>query len=524
MTLHNLLKDPIFGVRSNDGKHSFLSLPEIYSNAQTDNIAAFTSLRPHQWQAWHCFLAQCAALALTKNTNQPLPEKSADWETCLRKLTPDYANDEPWCLTVKDIKKPAFMQAPSSEKKWPEYKTTLTHSDDLDMLVTSKNHDLKQSAATFPQSEDWAYSLINLQTMEGFLGSGNYGISRMNGGFSNRCFVGLAPAGGLGAHIYRDIRVLLSQKSTITHEYKHVFGKGRLNKTCLLWLLPWDGTSSLPTESLDPYYIEICRRIRFITGNKDQILAKTAGSKKPRILAKELNGNTGDPWAPLQHSKDLKSVTITNNGFHYRTICKILFDESFKRPLMALANINEKDESLVFSALVRGQGKTEGLHHRRIPFDPSVHQLPGQYKEQSLGELATERVETAGDIQKILRQSVAVLCAGAPGSADGKIDFKSISDNDRDKALVYAKKFDQYVDSVFFSDLWIIMNADEDAQEQIQFDWELKLIAHARKLLTQAAYQLPRKGAFHRRARTASSSFFNAVIRKNYDWLYNTAH
>ena len=80
--------------------------------------------------------------------------------------------------------------------------------DDLDVLVTSKNHDLKQTMALDCAVEDWIFALVNLQTMAGFLGSGNYGIARMNGGFSARVCLGLAPVDGqMGAHLCNDIRL-----------------------------------------------------------------------------------------------------------------------------------------------------------------------------------------------------------------------------------------------------------------------------------------------------------------------------
>ena len=65
-----------------------------------------------------------------------------------RGLTPNYPDDEPWQLVVDDITKPAFMQPPASSKaKEQEYKAAVATPDELDMLVTSKNHDLKAAVA-----------------------------------------------------------------------------------------------------------------------------------------------------------------------------------------------------------------------------------------------------------------------------------------------------------------------------------------------------------------------------------------
>ena len=62
------------------------------------------------------------------------------------------------------------------------------------MLITSRNHDLKQNVARQAEPEDWVFALVSLQTSEGYGGSGNQGIARMNGGSSSRPMLGLAPA------------------------------------------------------------------------------------------------------------------------------------------------------------------------------------------------------------------------------------------------------------------------------------------------------------------------------------------
>ena len=62
------------------------------------------------------------------------------------------------------------------------------------MLITARNHDLKNAVAKNAEPEDWIYALVSLQTCEGYSGGGNYGIARMNGGSSSRPMLGLAPA------------------------------------------------------------------------------------------------------------------------------------------------------------------------------------------------------------------------------------------------------------------------------------------------------------------------------------------
>jgi CRISPR system Cascade subunit CasA len=149
--MYNILADNIIGIRLSSAagelESAHVSLPEVYSQAQRGRIQAFTALRPHQWQAWHCLLAQLAALALEKSGKSELPNSAQGWSELLRHLTGQWPNDEPWHLVVDDWRQPAFLQMPTPAGSEKEYKQTVMASDQLDMLVTSKNHDLKTGAA-----------------------------------------------------------------------------------------------------------------------------------------------------------------------------------------------------------------------------------------------------------------------------------------------------------------------------------------------------------------------------------------
>ena len=61
---------------------------------------------------------------------------------------------------------------------------------DADLLLTSRDHDLKQTVASRASPEDWVFALVSLQTSEGYGGRGNYGIAQMNGGSSSRPMLG----------------------------------------------------------------------------------------------------------------------------------------------------------------------------------------------------------------------------------------------------------------------------------------------------------------------------------------------
>jgi len=375
--MYNLLTDKLIQVVDVDGAQLQCTLPEVYTLAAADRIDAFMKLRQHQWQPWHCLLVQLGAMAILRSDAQKVPSDAEGWAQVLRALTPEFPDDEPWQLVVDDWQSPAFLQMPSPETVIKDYKSGVASSDLLDMLVTSRNHDLKMGAAQNPEVEDWLFALVSLQTTEGFLGAGNYGISRMNGGFSSRCFVGLSPLGGVGAHITRDIEALLVKRKDICKTYKVLYPRPD-NGIPLVYLLPWDGLSSLPITELDPYYVEVCRRVRFVSdADTQRIAVKVANSKKARIDASMLNGNTGDPWAPVVKGDDGKALTLDARGFSYKRVCDLLFSSNWVKPALAKPTDQERgtDMQFVLSAFVRGQGKTEGWQQRTIPAGEAIVSL-----------------------------------------------------------------------------------------------------------------------------------------------------
>ena len=182
----DLLHEPL--IRTDRGWHS---LPGLLAAMARGEVGGFPALRPHQRPAWHMFLVQLSVMALDAAGQRELPVGEADWRTALRMLTRDHTEDEPWHLIVADRSRPAFLQPPDpGGLKWSEVATP----DALDMLITSRNYDVKREIAREAAPQDWIFALVSLQTMEGFGGAGNYGVVRMNGGSSSRILLGLAPA------------------------------------------------------------------------------------------------------------------------------------------------------------------------------------------------------------------------------------------------------------------------------------------------------------------------------------------
>lgn len=107
-----------------------------------DEIRDFPALRPHQRHPWHAFLVQLAAMALHHADRDAIFESEQAWKDALLALTPDDQDGAAWCL-ISPHDRPAFMQAPVPSGAVGSWKNRLSAADELDMLVTSKNHDLK---------------------------------------------------------------------------------------------------------------------------------------------------------------------------------------------------------------------------------------------------------------------------------------------------------------------------------------------------------------------------------------------
>ena len=508
--MFNVLEDQVIRFKRIDGSVNKGSLPEVYASLMHDGVLAFPALRPHQRHAWHAFLVQLGTMAMHRAGLSEPPEDATEWRPAIRALTPDFPDDEPWQLVVDDITKPAFMQPPaSSEDKIADFKNTVGTPDALDMLVTSKNHDLKASVASSGEIDDWTFALISLQTSEGFLGAGNYGISRMNGGLGCRPAFSITPSTSPGVHMRRDIAALMERREELLNDYDpFLIDDG----TDLLWLKPWDGTKpEALSGSLDPFYIEICRRIRLCSSPNDGMHAIRATSKAARINSNSLRGITGDPWTPINR-KDNKSLTLSGAGFAYRRTAEYLSIE-WKRPVLLMPTALEDREPgpmmLVARGMVRGQGKTEGYHERIIPLKEKVLRAFGRTEGiEELGNISRERIDDVRKVQRFLRHAVSVFAAG--GATD------RIGDEHRDRANAWANRHDEIVDRDFFDDLQDEFDRDDsDERRQVRNEWRLRVIGDARDLLHQAEDALPCPSIQRYHARVRADSVFEGRIRSS---------
>ncbi len=501
MTLaYSLLTEQLIRYRqTSDGAVVNASLPELFVALVADTVRDYPALRPHQRHPWHAFLVQLAAIALHHAQRSEPFERADEWGAALLSLTPDDPDGAAWHL-VAPPERPALLQAPVPGGRVDDWKSVTQAADDLDMLVTSKHHDLKAGRARRAEPQDWLYALISLQTQEGFLGAGNYGISRMNGGFASRPGVGAASSARNGQRWRRDVALLLRERGALARAR----GLDPDHGTALVWVEPWDGSSSLAFGSLAPYYIEVCRRVR-LQAFEGRLQAIGTGSKAARIAAKQLNGVTGDPWTPVELEAG-KALTIGAEGFHYKLLAELLFGSRYQAPItqqLSQAPTGER-AMLIAQGVTRGQGKTEGFHERRVPLSPKARTLLASRQRDSLACIAGERIAAIGEVRKLLWLALAALFKNGKPGADN-------SDGVEDKASRFSRPFEKTEDARFFDDLNAEIEAVDESVERLR--WLLGLAERAEAVLITAFDTGPRTGVQRYRARAAALSLFHGRLR-----------
>jgi CRISPR system Cascade subunit CasA len=510
----NSLLVPLFRVRStgNVGTIILLTLPEVLAALMRDAIVSFPALRPHQRHAWHSFLVLLAANAMHRARLSEPPETETEWLTLLRGLTPDDTDDAPWCL-VSQPDHAALLQPPIPSGRLADLNKVIATPDQLDMLVTAKNHDLKQALMATAQPDDWIFALLTLQTMQGFLGAGNYGISRMNRGYGNRAALGIAPPGGPGAHVRRDVLRLLTMRDHHASEG----GYAREGGLALVWLAPWDGVTALRRDALDPWYIEICRRVRLCLQDGN-LFARAGGSKAARIVPIE-GGVTGDPWSPIVVDKEgrAKALTVDARGFGYRRMVDFMFRGGGVEPSpLQSPDTTDAPEGLqlVARALVRGEGKTEGYHERHVPISRRMRRMFVEGATDKAAALATERVRLAGELQdRVLKPALFTLFQNGADT----IDYRD-KETER-KADDFLKRLDRTIDASFFEDLRDEIDQDDEAsRDRERAAWVKRLLDSAAGLLHEAEASASRSSRRRFRASVrAADRLYGAAYRN--EWL-----
>ncbi|MFC4236053.1 CRISPR-associated protein Cse1 [Thalassospira xianhensis] len=504
-----------------------LTLPGLMAALSRNEVTSFRALRAHQEPAWHMFLVQLGALALHRADKLSCPESEQEWLDALRGLTKLYPDDAPWCLTNMDVQGPAFMQAPTptGEGLWSSDRQRDYAPDSLDVLITSRNHDLKQAVAFNAPPEDWVYALISAQTNEGAVGRGNLSISRMNGGFSSRTLVSLAPMTGSskatdpmpGAWFRRNIEVLLGTREIVLEGSAIEFPPN--GGICLTWLPMWDGEKQLEVTELDIWFIEISRRYRLgVAGS--QIFAVREGSSKTRINAKEFKGSLEDPFMPINITENKAFHLHSENfpsAFSYNRVVDLLFSGNWELPVLArLAPTDAQDETylMVMAALARGQCKTDGFHKRCLPISGRIVRAFGP-RQKELHEIASSMVAEIGNFKFALKASLAVL------AEDGKTTKASLDEMKRidSRAARFIRDFERMADEIFFPELWLRFEAEPDAANEARAVFVRKLHTKATEAFKMALMTVPGLSSMRHRAQARATASFRRIVASKHPEL-----
>lgn len=475
-------------------------LPELLAAMARGEVASFPALRPHQRPAWHMFLVQLAVLALGRAAAGAVFNDAVAWRSALRGLTLDFSDDAPWHLVVTDAGKPAFLQPPDpGGLKWSDVDTP----DALDMLITSRNHDIKRAIARDATAQDWVFALVSLQTMEGFGGAGNYGIARMNGGSSSRAMIALAPAGPGGR--------VIDPSAWWRHDVAHLLAmSSATDRPALLWCLPWTDGPGLELGQLDPLFIEVCRRVRLRVG-LDGFTAIRATSKAARIAAKEAKGMTGDPWAPV-HRGESKTLTLGERDWTYSLLYNLFYSGDWTIPTLAQDLPTDQDAPMVLvaEAFARGNSKTDGFKSRLILVPKAVRKV--MFGTQAV-DLSAAQVEAIGAVDKALGYGLEII------SAEG--DLEKLKHNKGVKNVAKARSqparaaLSKVADALFFPALWDkLAAADTDGRAAVHLRFLRDLAGAARAEYARAAPGIPCTGILRPRAEVRGRAALEAGLAK----------
>lgn len=512
--MHDLLTSPLVpAVRA--GERAAHSLPEIYAALMRDDVDSFPGLAAHQAQAWYQFLAQLGAIALHRAGRGAPPAEAGEWRDLIAALTPGCAATA-WSLVVPDPSQPAFLQPPT--RRFEDFKEFAAAPDRLDVPVTAKNHDRKRAVAIDSAPHDWLYSLVNLQTTQGqSTPQLRYGVARMNGGHSNRPMVDRRPGPRWGQRAHRAVRMLLDRREDVLKRAGDALFRAK-GGIVLCWLEPWeDDDEPIRPDRIDPYFIEVCRRVRLEERN-GRIRAFHKIPTGRRVDAKDLKGNLADPWVPIDLAKNgAPALTVAARGFDYRLAQKILFRRKEYRLPLALKELPDEhgaNAEIHMTALVRGQGETEGLHERTIPLPcRAAERIAAEPDEdddddrRSLAALSESMVKVAGGASEALKRAVRIYFQKPDDSKGRRTRGRP------DAAAAAIGRYDRIVDGRFFDCLFgaELTEAGFRAAEE---HWQIFLRAAAVKIAREVWAGAAAPSARREKARAESESALYGGLRR----------
>ena len=488
------------------------TLPEALACLCDATLVGFDGLAAHQRHGWDLFLFQIAAMALQRSGEAGAADddmawrgldNASAWRQRLAAITPDCA-DTAWSLVVDDLTKPAFLQPPIPTGTLAGFAVAGRTPDEIDVLVTSRGHDVKAARAVAAAPRHWLFALCTLQTQQGYSGRGLYGIARMNGGHASRPLVELTPARDLPSRFRRGVQAALAARAAALDIQDGYYDARGLP---LLWLEPWDQEASLPLAGLDPLFVEVCRRIRLVRDNAGEIAAWGRPSKTVRVaLPKEAKGVTGDAWTPVNVAEQA-ALTVGAAGFDYRLVNRLIASAEFERPTAMRPRPGDRGGLWLHAAvLVRGQCETEGLHERWLLIPAKARRgMSEAGAAESIDRLGASMVADADAAKRALRCGLQCFLQGAPD----KINFKD------GRPQPWLDALDQGIDRVFFGYLFARAADESDtAAEAGALAWRDALVRLTRRMFTTAIERLDPPLCRRERAAAVASLTFDGMLRR----------
>lgn len=505
--MHDLLSDPLIGVRTSDGYVGKVSLPGAISGLLCGSIDDFTGLRAHQADAWHVLLVQLAASVMARHSQRvDPPTDEAFWRGSLLDLADGHASA--WHLVVDDVGLPAFMQHPLKDAHGANaFSRMFRHPDQLDVLITAKNHDVKAERARSDDVELWLYAVVMLQTVSGYSGARNYGSIRMNSGTGSRCVVSLVSDTSVAARFREELAVVRTMRARLLTGSLPYQSRG----VVLTWLTPWcrQGHQWILSD-LEPLFVEAVRPLRLkMCDGHIRALASTSDARQigPRTIE---NGDIGDPWLPINEAdkkKGRSALTVGASGWSPALLSDLLLQQSFEltelqQPRAAM----QRHAWFIASVLVRGQGTTDGLRRVAMPVPAQALPLLARPATRAqLGQAAAKLRDDAAEVQKSLFAALMSLASGGPESV--KQDSKVLAA----WAAVCVEPFTRSWSERYFEALWRLAS---EPLADVRAAWQVQLVEHARRTLRAAEARVPTPGGRRWRGRVNAKAQFYGSLRK----------
>jgi CRISPR system Cascade subunit CasA len=505
--MHDLLEDHLIDIRTSAGERQ-VCLPQLLALLSAGEVDGYAALRAHQADPWHVFLVQIAASVLSRRPTSSLPVDPAYWREGLLELAD--GKSSAWHLVVDDVAKPAFLQHPlSGQDDFARLAPKAMAPDELDVLVTAKDHDVKMARAEGQSVQAWLYALLTCQTTSGFLGVGNFGALRMNGGLGSRLVVTLTSDPHPSRRFAEEVLRLAEMRSEVAAKYGY-----RSRGIVLTWLAPWnlDG-HQLDVSELEPWFIEAVRRVRLVRSGEG-IAAYGAASNARQIGPKNLDsGDVGDPWIPIDVENEKKgraALTVVAGGWTPKLITKLLFQQGFELTALQVPRPGEGTLWFMGSVFVRGKGKTEGFHRFAVPVPSKVRRrLLHRESAIGIGEFAQKLLGDAATAERAVGSALMVLAEGGPEH----IDFEDRRVNERinEWTRKVHGEFSRRWETSYFPTLWRAAEVEDTAPMRVE--WQEYLVAQARETLRQAERSLPLSTARRYRALVRAETMLQASLR-----------